>query len=85
MRTGANKDKKENGGLFSLFQGGADSFFKIGQDVTLEKDFRYKIPDEVNCVYKLYLCCSIVLLLDYANYPSLELQQNQLEPQHAPS
>ncbi|XP_037052490.1 carboxylesterase 5A [Bradysia coprophila] len=40
VRSGANKDKNENSGLFSLFQSGGDSFIKIGKEVTLEKDFR---------------------------------------------
>ncbi len=43
IRSGANKDEKENNGIFSAFQAGGDSFIKIGKEVSLEKDFRYKI------------------------------------------
>lgn len=40
VRSGVNNDKKENGGIFSSFKTGGESFIKIGKEVSFDKNFR---------------------------------------------
>lgn len=44
VRSGGNEDKNENNGIFSAFKTNGESFIKIGNEVTLENDFRYITP-----------------------------------------
>lgn len=80
VRSGGNKDKKENNGLFSSFKSDGESFIKIGKEVTFDKNFRY-----CNSIYSTFAIRITIIFqsVECVSSHFLELQLNRLGHQRA--